>query len=88
MAIRTSSGIPLYFSSARTDGKVSKLHDEVFIFSIMRAGESFAFTMVTMSALVSLAKPSWAKAKGTKETERASVRRTDRNNLGMEVLSR
>src|SRR6266404_4889025 len=83
IAIRTSSEIPLYFSSARTEGNVSKLHDEVFIFSMMRLAGSFAFTIVRMSPFERVVKPSWPRASGTNETERTRTRRTDTRDLGM-----
>jgi hypothetical protein len=83
MAINTSSGTPLYLSSANTDGNVSKLHEEVLIFSMMSAVGSFARTMVRMSAFFSVVKLSWAKANETQERERATARRTDDRDLDM-----
>jgi hypothetical protein len=47
---------------------VSKLQDEVFIFSIMSGAGSFAFTIVRMSAFVSDREPAWLKAEDTYES--------------------
>jgi hypothetical protein len=83
MAINISSGTPLYFISASTDGNVSKLQEDVLIFSMMRAVGSFARTIVMISAFFSVVKLSWAKANETQERERVRARRTDSRDLGM-----
>src|SRR6185369_7695582 len=74
IAIRTSSGTPRYFNSASTDGKVSKLHLDVFIFSMMRAGGSLALTIVRMSAFLnSTTELSWA-SQSAKQVQMRRVR--------------
>src|SRR5215204_7273980 len=69
--------------SANTDGNVSKLHEEVLIFSMMRAVGSFARTIVMMSEFFRVITPSWAKANETHATETARARRTDNRDLHM-----
>src|ERR1700752_5009665 len=83
IASNTSSGTPLYFNSANTDGNVSKGQLEVLIFSTISAVGSFARTIVRMSALVSVVKLSWAKVSETQERERVRARRTDNRDLDM-----
>src|SRR5215212_6650686 len=83
MAINISSGTPLYFISANTDGNVSKLHEEVLIFSMMRAVGSFARIIVMMSEFFRVITPSWAKANETHDTETVRARRTDNRDLHM-----
>src|SRR5215211_8128543 len=81
MAINISSGTPLYFISANTDGNVSKLQDEVLIFSIIRAVGSFARTIVMMSEFFRVITPSCANANETQQRERVRARRTDNRDL-------
>src|SRR5215211_7150370 len=83
MAINISSGTPLYFISANTDGNVSKLQDEVLIFSMIRAVGSFARTIVMMSEFFRVITPCCAKANETQERERIRARRIDNRDLGI-----
>jgi len=88
IAIKISSGTPLYFISANTEGNVSKLQDEVLIFSIIRAVGRFARTIVIMSEFLSVVKLSWAEANEAPERKRVRTKRTDNRDLDMGILSR
>ena len=82
IAIKTSSGTPLYFSSASTEGKVSNRQEEVLIFSMMSADGSFARIIVTISELVKGAM-SCAKTTGKLTRHRINERDRDKRDLGI-----